>query len=159
MHQFLRRCHVALLAYLVGACAVAAAYSPDDIYPPPQQAQGDIDRALTNAATQHKNVILDFGGNWCADCHVLDLYFHDSTNAPIIAANFIVVHVNIGRMTDNIGIAERYEIPLKKGVPALAVLDGKGRILFTQKTGEFESMRHMESSAVTAFLQRWKPAG
>jgi thiol:disulfide interchange protein len=40
----------------------------------------DLAAALSASASAHRRVILDFGGNWCTDCHVLDLYFHDSTN-------------------------------------------------------------------------------
>jgi hypothetical protein len=88
---------------------------------------------------------------------VLDLYFHDATNRPILEANFVLVHVNIGHMDANVEIAEKYGIPLRKGVPALAVLDEKGALLYSQKSGEFEDMRNMQSSEVTKFLLHWKP--
>jgi hypothetical protein len=42
-------------------------------------------------------------------------------------------------------------------VPALAVLDEHGKLLYSQKSGEFEAMRRMESSEVTRFLVQWKP--
>ena len=80
---------------------------------------------------------------------MLDIYFHDATNRPILEANFVLVHVNIGHMDANLDIAEKYDIPLHKGVPALAVLDEKGTLLYSQKSGEFEAMRRMESAAVT----------
>lgn len=69
---------------------------------------------------------------------------------------FVLVHVNIGHMDANEDIAARYQIPLTKGVPAVAVLDDRGNLLYSQKTGEFESMRHMQSGAVTDFLNRWR---
>ena len=148
----------ALLTLLLALafCAVAAHSAERDIYPAPAQAKIDLAAALDAAAATHKRVILDFGGNWCTDCHVLDRYFHDPVNRPILDANFILVHVNIGRMDENLDIAERYRIPLRKGVPALAVLGERGELLFSQKTGEFEAMRGMQSSAVTDFLVRWK---
>jgi thiol:disulfide interchange protein len=102
-------------------------------------------------------VLVDFGGDWCPDCQVLDLYLHDPANAPLLAANYVLVHVNIGRIDRNLDIARRLEVPLKKGVPALAVLGGDGRLIYSQKSGEFESMRGMQSAAVTEFLTRWKP--
>ena len=128
-----------------------------NIYPEPTQAHSDISAALHSAAASHKRVILDFGGNWCADCIVLDRYFHDAQNAPIVKANFVVVHVNIGHMDANVDIAERYGIPLRKGVPALAVLESNGKLLYSQSTGQFEKMRQLESSALTQFLIKWKP--
>ena len=147
----------AILAILVAFALLPARSAERDIYPAPDQAKAELTAALAAAAANHKRVIVDFGGNWCTDCHVLDRYFHDSANAPILQANFILVHINIGRMDENLDIAERYQIPLRKGVPALAVLGEKGELLYSQRTGEFEAMRGMQSSAVTDFLVRWKP--
>ena len=147
----------AILAILVAFTLLPARSAERDIYPDPDQAKAELTAALAAAAANHKRVIVDFGGNWCTDCHVLDRYFHDSANAPILQANFILVHINIGRMDENLEIEERYQIPLRKGVPALAVLGEKGELLYSQRTGEFEAMRGMQSSAVTDFLVRWKP--
>ncbi len=127
------------------------------IYPPPEQASADIAAALKTSAVKRRRVIVDFGGDWCTDCQVLDTYFHDATNQPILDASFLLVHVNIGHLDQNLDIAARYLVPLTKGVPALAVLDMNGKLLYSQRTGEFEAMRHMESGAVTQFLERWKP--
>jgi thioredoxin 1 len=146
-----------LVAIFAGFQAPAGA-AIADIYPAPEAAKADLATALQTAAANHRRVILDFGGNWCTDCHVLDLYFHDAVNKPLLDANYILVHVNVGRRDQNLDIAERYAIPLGKGVPALAVLDSDGKLLYAQKTGEFEAMRGMKSAAVTAFLDQWKPA-
>ena len=146
----------AIAAIVVAFACVPARSAEPDIYPAPGQAKSDLASALAASAVAHKRVILDFGGNWCPDCHVLDLYFHDSVNRPILEANYILVHVNIGRMNENLDIAERYQIPLRKGVPALAVLGERGELLYSQRTGEFEAMRGMQSSAVTDFLVHWK---
>jgi thioredoxin 1 len=153
-----RRFSVALLAILLAAAVVPGRAAEREIYPTPEQAKVDLAVGLKAAAASHKHVILDFGGNWCGDCQVLDIYFHDPANKPILDANYVLIHVNIGHMDQNQNIAERYQVPLAKGVPALAVLDERGKLLYSQRTGEFESMRHMESSAVTNFLLQWKPA-
>lgn len=133
------------------------AFALPDIYPAPEQAATDLAAALKIAAAQHRHVIVDFGGNWCTDCHVLDNYMHDAVNQPILDKSFVVVHVNVGHVDQNRDIAERYGIPLKKGVPAIAVLDSHGKLLYSQTGGEFEDMRHMDTSALTQFLLRWKP--
>ena len=146
----------ATLVVLVMLASIPGHSAERDIYPAPEQAKTDLAAALASAAATHKRIILDFGGNWCTDCHVLDLYFHDPANRPLLEANYILVHVNIGRMDENVDIAERYRIPLRKGVPALAVLGEHGELLYSQKTGEFQAMRAMQSSAVTDFLVHWK---
>jgi thiol:disulfide interchange protein len=146
----------AILTILATFTAGAALSAQPDIYPSSDQAKVDLAAALATAAAAHKRVLLDFGGNWCTDCHVLDLYFHDSANKPLLDANYVLVHVNVGRMNANVDIAEHYQIPLRKGVPALAVLGEHGELLYSQKTGEFEAMRRMQSTAVTEFLTQWK---
>ena len=146
----------ASLAALLGLSAAGGWAQRTDIYPAPAQAAGDLKAAMTQAAAEHKHVIVDFGGNWCTDCIVLDHYFHDDTNKALLESNYVLVHVNVGHLNQNEDIAARYQVPLHKGVPALAVLDEQGTLLYSQKTGEFESMRHMESASVTAFLTQWK---
>ena len=128
-----------------------------DLYPAAANAHEDIRQALLKAGAEHKNVLLVFGGDWCIDCHLLDLYFHDPGNASLLAANYVVVDVNIGEYDRNLDLTSKYGIPLSKGVPALVVLDGSGRVLYAQRNAEFENMRVKDASAVTAFLQKWKP--
>ena len=144
---------VGLLALAAGTARPATR----DIYPDPGQAKVDLAAGLKTAAATHKRVLLDFGGNWCGDCQVLDIYFHDPANRPILDANFVLVHINIGMVDANLDIAKKYGVPLGKGVPALAVLSENGKLLYSQKGGEFEAMRRMQSSSVTNFLVQWKP--
>jgi thiol:disulfide interchange protein len=146
---------LACLGWVLSASAIAA---PRDIYPNPAQAKADIAAALQRASVSHRRVIIDFGGNWCPDCLVLESYLHDAANKSLLEDNFVLVHVNIGRIDQNLDVAERYQIPLQKGVPALAVLDRDGKLLYSQRTGEFENMRSTQSAAVTEFLTQWKPA-
>lgn len=118
--------------------------------------KADIAAALKQAQKEKKRVILDFGGDWCGDCQVLDIYMHQSPNVELLEKHFVVVHIDIGRMDHNVDVAERYKVPIQKGVPALAVLNANGRLLYSQQNKEFENMRNMSSSDVTAFLNRWK---
>lgn len=137
--------------------AFPAFSSTRDIYPDPAQAKSDIAAALKTAAATHKRVIVDFGGNWCGDCQVLDIYLHNAENRPILNANYVLIHVNVGQYDANLDLAKRYGIPLQKGVPALVVLSETGKLLYSQKSGEFEAMHRMQPSTVTNFLVHWKP--
>jgi thiol:disulfide interchange protein len=101
-------------------------------------------------------VVLDFGGDWCGDCQVLEIYFHQPPNAALLDKNFILVHVWIGQMDKNISLAAHYGVPISKGVPALAVLTPDGRAIYSQQTGQFNDMRHMDPASVTEFLEKWK---
>lgn len=129
-----------------------------DIYHPGTDAHAEIKEAIERAGKEHKRVILVFGGNWCYDCHVLDLAFHRPDLAPVIEKNYEVVHVDIGQYDKNLDLAAQYNVPLKKGVPGLAVLDDKGKLLYSQTNGEFENARSLAPADLLAFLNKWKPA-
>jgi thiol:disulfide interchange protein len=139
--------------------SVASAPAPifkKHLYSETADPKADIAAALLQARTENKRVILDFGGDWCGDCQVLDIYMNQTPNAGLLARNFVVVHVDIGHMDHNVDVAEKYNVPIKKGVPALAVLDADGRLLYSQQHGDFENMRNMQPGDVTVFLNRWK---
>ena len=132
------------------------AYTPNKhLYPPAEQAGSDVQAALAQARQQGKRVILDFGGDWCGDCQVLDIYFHQDPNAELLAKYFVKANVNIGQEDTNLDLAHKYGVPIH-GVPALAVLDSQGHVLFAQDQ-EFSDMRYMQPTSVTAFLNKWKP--
>ena len=141
---------------IAGSCAAMA--STTQIYSDTADAKAEIRQALATATREHKRVLLDFGGNWCGDCQVLHIYLHDPGNASLLQNNFVLVEVNIGRYDQNLDIAKQYNIPLEKGVPALAVLDPNGKLVYSQRNGEFEALRRMDVSSVSEFLTKWKPA-
>jgi hypothetical protein len=127
------------------------------LYPDPAAAPSDISSALSAAAKDHKRVLLVFGGNWCYDCHVLDATFHSKAIAPLVNANYHVIHINVGDYDKNLDLARKYEIPLDKGVPSLAILDPDGKLVVSQKKGEFESTVRLGPEDVAGFLKKWKP--
>ncbi|MGA8366982.1 MAG: thioredoxin family protein [Candidatus Acidiferrales bacterium] len=128
-----------------------------DLYPAPEDAPADLASALASAASDHKRVLLVFGGNWCYDCQVLNAAFHSPAIAPLVDSNFHVVHINIGEVNKNLALAAKYDVPLDKGVPALAVLDSDGKLLYSQQQGEFEDSVRIGPADVKAFLEKWKP--
>jgi thiol:disulfide interchange protein len=156
-------CFVPLFLLVVGSLpfgetqpAAAQITTGKHIYSETADPSADLTAALAQAKRENKRVIVDFGGDWCGDCQVLDIYFHQQPNADLLQKHFVLVHVWIGHMDANLGIAAKYGVPLNKGVPALAVLNAYGRVLFVQKNGEFDDMRHMEPGSLTAFLEKWK---
>lgn len=160
-----RRRALWLLAVIAGALAAGAQWKKTPLQAPAQMnpqlyradanARDDINRALVTATRQHKRILLDFGANWCLDCHILDNAFHQPRIAPLLNGNFIVVHVDVGRYDKNLDLAKRYNVDLEKGVPSLAVLNARGAVLYA--TRDFERARVMSEDDVIAFLDRWKP--
>jgi thioredoxin 1 len=126
------------------------------LYRADANATQDIRRALAAAGKQHKNVLLDFGGNWCIDCHILENAFHQPRIEPLLNDNYVVVHVDVGKYEKNLDLAKKYHVNLEKGVPSLAVLDSQGKVLYG--TSDFERAHLMSEDDVIQFLYKWKPA-
>lgn len=127
-----------------------------DLYPADADAAKDIKKALRLAGVVHKRVLLVFGGNWCYDCHVLDHALHEGAAGETMRASFLLVHVDIGEANKNLDLAKKYNIPLEKGVPAVAVLSADGGLLYSSGSGEFEAARSMMKKDLVEFLTRWR---
>lgn len=129
-----------------------------NIYPDDADAHADVMAAEARAAAQHKRVLLVFGANWCFDCHVLDLAFQRPDLAPVLAAGYELVHVDLGPDgKKNADVLKQFDVTLDKGVPVLAVAESDGRVVISQKNGEFEDARSLTPEALLEFLNRWKP--
>jgi thiol-disulfide isomerase/thioredoxin len=147
-------------ALLLSLAAAGHAQTPAPVrqpYDDAADAKAEIAKAVSRAQRDHRRLLLVFGGNWCGDCLALDRSFHEAPAAGIIEAGFIVVHVSIGRFDLNKDVAGKYQIPLEKGVPAVAVLDSDGTLLYSQRNGEFEPAGRMEPQVFIDFLNKWKP--
>lgn len=129
-----------------------------DLYPADVDAHAEIKEAEEKASKEHKRLLLVAGANWCFDCHVLDLAFHRPELAAIIAANYEVVHIDIGPdSTKNADVLQQFDMSLAKGLPTLAVVESDGRVVFSQKNGEFEDARRLTPEVLAEFLNKWKP--
>jgi thiol:disulfide interchange protein len=126
-------------------------------YSPGADANKELHEALTRATSEHKRVMLVFGANWCYDCHVLDNALHEGEAGKLFSAKFLLVHVDIGEGEKNAELVKEYKIPLDKGVPAVAVLDADGKLLYSSGQGEFEAARRMLKHDLIVFLKRWSP--
>src|SRR5581483_3262135 len=128
------------------------------LYPPASGARSEIQQAIARAGKDRKRVLIVFGADWCYDCHVLDSAFKRPDIAPTLNANFEVVHVDVGQGDKNQDLMNEYQVPMARGIPAFVVLDSNGKLLYSQKNGEYTRMRAMGPEDLLAFLNKWKPA-
>jgi len=133
----------------------AAASQP--IYDEHADAQQQIAEAISKASKTGRNIVLIFGANWCPDCHALDAYMHKPELARVIEQNYVVVKVDVGRFDKNLDIGKKYGVPINKGIPAIAVLDPHGKLLYAQNQGQFANARAMPYQDFAEFFARWKP--
>jgi len=131
--------------------------SVDNHIYPTTDAHAEIQQALAEAAKEHERVLVVFGADWCYDCHVLDAAFHRPDMVAALRGNFEVVHIDVGEGDKNQDLMQEYRVPMKKGIPALAVLGIDGKLLYSQQNGEFENARALGPEDLLQFLNKWKP--
>ncbi|MBK0394074.1 thioredoxin family protein [Ramlibacter algicola] len=141
-------------ALLLLAFAATGAWAATGPYDEAADAKAQVQAALADAQQAKVPVLVVFGANWCPDCRVLDMAFKDGQSAPLIQKNFRVVKVDVGRFDKNTDIAQRYGVPLKKGIPAVAVLGAGGKVLYTTKSGELADARAMGDKGIYDFFTK-----
>ena len=143
-----------LVLFLLVGVIIAADQPP---YDEKADAHQQIAAAIAEASKTHKNVILVFGANWCGDCRALNEQMHKDELAVLIAKNYEVVKIDVGQFNRNRDIGEKYHVPLKHGIPALAVLDPGGDLLYAMDQGQFSNARSMSYESIRDFFIRWEP--
>ncbi|MBV9180701.1 MAG: thioredoxin family protein, partial [Acidobacteria bacterium] len=97
--------------------------SIDEKIYPPGDAHSEIQTALARARKSGKRVLVVFGADWCYDCHVLDKAFQRHDIAAVLNRNYELVHVDVGQGEKNQDLMNEYQVPMKRGIPAIAVLE------------------------------------
>lgn len=127
-------------------------FAAEAAYNETANAKADIRSALADAKLAKVPVLIVFGANWCGDCKVLDIAFKSGSAAPLIAKHFKIVKVDVGRMDRNVDIADSYGVPLKKGIPAVAILSAEGNVIYLTKAGELADARNMGDKGIYDFF-------
>ena len=140
------------IALLLGIAGLAQAAPP--AYDETADARAQIQEALAQAAPDKRAVLVVFGANWCGDCKVLDQAFKEGSTATLIAKHFRVVKVNVGRFDRNTDIAASYGVPLKAGIPAVAILSSQGQPTYATRAGELADARSLGDPGIHRFFSK-----
>lgn len=144
----------ALVATLLLATAAVAMAGSAEPYDEKADAKAEIATALADSGQQKLPVLVVFGANWCPDCRILDMAFKSGTSAALIQQHFRVVKVDVGKFDRNLDVAEKYGVPLKKGIPAVAVLSAEGKALYATRAGELADARAMGDKGIYDFFAK-----
>ncbi len=155
-----------LLAVLVSTLTLRA--EPEypkagpDIYDTQADGTAQVDEAIRVAKADQKHVLLVFGANWCIWCRRLhDLFENNSAVRRELKAHYVVVRIDVNHRDGkkrNDAVNQRFDNPIKNGLPVLVVLDRNGHVLTTQETGALEDGKSAHDPAkVIAFLRQWQP--
>jgi len=148
---------IAATAFAAALNAAAQAPAPASAwrgYDEAADARADIEVAQAQAAASGRRVLVVFGANWCGDCRVLDTTMKQGRLKALMDSRFVVIKVDVARFDRNVDIAQRYGVPLKKGIPTVAVLATDGSPSFVSAGGELASARSMGEDELVRFFER-----
>jgi protein disulfide-isomerase len=145
------------LLAVVTLMVALACQAADPIYNESADARAEIEQTLVQAAAAGVPVLVIFGANWCGDCRILDLAIKQGPSAPLVAREFKVVKVNVGRFDRNVDIAQSYGVPLKNGIPAMVVLSPNNEVLYVTREGELADARNMGENGIYEFFRKVTP--
>jgi hypothetical protein len=113
--------------------------------------------AKARARAGHKLLLIELGGNWCADCRILTGTIDLPEVKAFVDAHYEMVTVDVGRFDKNLQIPAHYGITTRlAGVPALLVVDPRGdRLLDAGHVSALEDARHMTPQALADWLAQW----
>jgi thiol:disulfide interchange protein len=125
----------------------------DWLYDPTRDAGADVLDAIAAAKASGKLVLVDFGADWCPDCHVLADYLHRPTGQAILDESFVLVSVDVGYWDHNLDVVAKYGDAIRVGIPSLVVLDDRGTVLRSTANGAVASAGSMSEEQVLAILR------
>ena len=103
------------------------------IYDPDANAKEQISEAVKTAQQQHKNVLIQIGGNWCPWCIKLHHFINDHPKLDsLIKTDYVFIRVNYSKENKNPEVMSQLQFPQRFGFPVLVVLDDKGNLLHTR---------------------------
>lgn len=135
-----------------------------DIFDVQVPGEAMIESALIQAADGNKRVIVFFGANWCPWCRRLhDAFTKEPLVTELLRRHFVLVYVDANFRRDkkrNAELLTKYGNPLRLGLPALVVLDAKGRQLATQETQSLSDPTDLGvAKKIVAALAPWTSTG
>ncbi|MCO5937232.1 thioredoxin family protein [Mucilaginibacter sp. RB4R14] len=129
-----------------------------NLYNPAADAKADIAAAVKKANAEHKNVLLQLGGNWCIWClRFNDLVTKDAELNKYMNDNYVVLHVNYSKENMNEKVLADLGYPQRFGFPVFVVLDAKGTRLHTQNSDYLEEGKGHSKTKVMRFFENWSP--
>jgi len=124
-------------------------------YDPALDARVQVAAAQAAAKASGKLLLIDMGGNWCADCRILAAVMDLPGIAQFVDAHYVVVMIDAGRMNRNLDIPARWGVDRLEGVPNVLIVDRRGRLVNAGHTAALADARSMTPQALADWLARW----
>ena len=128
----------------------------DAPYDEAAHADTDVDAAFARARTSGKRVLIDLGGNWCADCKILANVMAMPDLKPWLEAHYEMVMVDVGRFDRNLQVPARFGITQRlAGVPTILIATPDGKLVNDGDPFTLANATAMSPQAIADWLAQW----
>ncbi len=129
-----------------------------NLYKPAEDAEKEIENAISKAKKESKHVFIQIGGNWCIWCaRFNDFVLTDKKIDSNMNAEYVTYHLNYSKENYNVKLLAKYNYPQRFGFPVFLVLDGNGKLLHTQNSVYLEKDKSYDRNVVIGFFKDWSP--
>ncbi len=117
-------------------------------------AHAQVDAAFAAARSSGRDVLIDFGANWCPDCRMLNGVMQMPAVKAWRDSRFETVMVNVDRFNVNMDVAARFGVTVKQ-IPTVLVLTPQGRLLDPDGSLALGNARAMSPQAAVDQIAAW----
>ena len=129
-------------------------------YDATENAEAKIAKLIKKAKKEHKNVMIQAGGNWCIWCLRFNNFVQTTPELKtLVDNNYVYYHLNYSPKNKNEKVFAKYGNPGEKyGYPVFIVLDKTGKMIHTQDSSVLEEGKGYSLEKVKTFFNEWKPS-
>jgi thioredoxin-related protein len=126
-------------------------------YDPKANAENDIEKLISKAKKENKNIMIQAGGNWCIWCLRFNQYVQTTPELKkLVDDNYLYYHLNYSPENKNEKVFGKYGNPGDEfGYPVFIVLDGNGKMIHVQKSDVLEEGKGYSFEKVKEFFDTW----
>lgn len=126
------------------------------VYDEGVDAMKQIREATELAQKTGRYVMCQVGGNWCPWClRFAEFATKDSVIAPLMAENYVYIHVNYSKDNKNLEAMKYLGNPGRFGYPVFVVLNEQGVPIHIQESESLEEGKGYNRKKEEKFLRLW----
>lgn len=150
---------ITVMAVFIFSSLAVKAQETKKLYDPKLDGMKQIKEAVESASGKGKNVLIQYGGNWCGWCIKFDAFCRaDTAISKTISDNYIPVKLNYDPSNKNSAANEFLGNPSRFGFPVFIIVSGNGKVLHIQDSGLLEEGAGYSRKKVLSFLRNWTVA-
>jgi len=116
---------VFLISYILSGFCLAETTEELELYKfiPSKDVMADVDKTLTLAINNNKNLLIVVGAQWCHDSRSLAKQFSTQPLDSILMSKYEILFVDAGYLSKGFDVVKHFGLPTYYGTPTVMIID------------------------------------